>query len=328
MKRVSIGIDIGGTNTAIGVVDRDGKVLVKDSIPTAKHGNIDLFVDDMTTAIRELVNSVKQLNPQIEILGLGIGAPNANYYTGTIEHAPNLSFKGVIPLVKLLETNFPDLKAIAITNDANAAAIGEMIYGGAKGMKNFVVYTLGTGVGSGIVVNGDLVYGHDGFAGECGHMTVVSDGRSCGCGGKGHLEAYCSAPGMKRTAFELLSKYNATSSPLAQKCFNELDSKMIFEAAEKGDKVALEVFELTGKWLGMGLANTVHHTSPEAIFLFGGPTAAGNYIFRPAIDSMEQHLLPIFKNRVKILPSQLKAGDAAIVGASALVYKELEKLLN
>jgi glucokinase len=230
-------------------------------------------------------------------------------------------------MVKLLEENFPEMKAIAITNDANAAAIGEMIYGGAKGMKNIVVYTLGTGVGSGIVVNGDLVYGHDGFAGECGHTLVVPNGRHCGCGGKGHLEAYCSAPGMKRTAFELLAKYNATTSLLADKCYNELDSKMIFEAAEKGDKVALEVFELTGKWLGIGLANTVHHLSPEAIFLFGGPTAAGSYIFRPTIDSMEDHLLPIFKNRVKVLPSQLKLGDAAIVGASALVYKELDKIL-
>jgi glucokinase len=327
MKNVSIGIDVGGTNTVIGVVDRDGKVLVKDSIKTPAHGNINQFIDDITKSVRDLVHAVVALNPKIEILGLGIGAPNANYYTGNIEHAPNLSFKGVVPMVKLLEENFPEMKAIAITNDANAAAIGEMIYGGAKGMKNIVVYTLGTGVGSGIVVNGDLVYGHDGFAGECGHTLVVPNGRHCGCGGKGHLEAYCSAPGMKRTAFELLAKYNATTSLLADKCYNELDSKMIFEAAEKGDKVALEVFELTGKWLGIGLANTVHHLSPEAIFLFGGPTAAGSYIFRPTIDSMEDHLLPIFKNRVKVLPSQLKLGDAAIVGASALVYKELDKIL-
>lgn len=327
MKNVSIGIDVGGTNTAIGVVDREGKVLVKDSIKTPTHGNISQFIDDITKSVRELTNAVAALNPKIEILGLGIGAPNANYYTGNIEHAPNLSFKGVVPMVKLLEDNFPEMKAIAITNDANAAAIGEMIYGGAKGMKNFVIYTLGTGVGSGLVVNGDLVYGHDGFAGECGHTVIVPNGRHCGCGGKGHLEAYCSAPGMKRTAFELMAKYNATTSLLADKCFNELDSKMIFDAAEKGDKVALEVFELTGKWLGIGLANTVHHLSPEAIFLFGGPTAAGSYIFRPTIDSMEQNLLPIFKNRVKVLPSQLKLGDAAIVGASALVYKELDKIL-
>lgn len=328
MKKVSIGIDIGGTNTVIGVVDREGHVLVKNSISTPSHGNISLFIDELSTSIRELLHSVKMLNPEIEILGIGIGAPNANYYTGTIEHAPNLSFKGVIQLVKLLETNFPEMKAIVITNDANAAAIGEMIYGGAKGMKNFVVYTLGTGVGSGLVVNGDLVYGHDGFAGECGHVTIIADGRHCGCGGKGHLEAYCSAPGMKRTALELIAKYNASNSLLANISFNELDSLMIFDAAEKDDKVALEVFELTGKWLGQGLAITANHLSPEAIFLFGGPTAAGNYIFRPTIESMEQHLLPIFKNKIKVLPSQLKQGDAAIVGASALVYKELEKILQ
>ncbi len=327
MKKVAIGIDIGGTNTVIGIVDREGNVLVRDSIATSAHGNASLFVDEISGSVRSLINAVKKLNPEIEVLGIGIGAPNANYYTGTIEHAPNLSFKGIIPFVKLLETNFPELKAIAITNDANAAAIGEMIYGGAKGMKNFVVYTLGTGVGSGVVVNGTLVYGADGFAGECGHTTIVEGGRVCGCGGSGHLEAYCSAPGMKRTAFELLSKYNAVNSPLASKCFNELDSKAIFEAAENGDPIAREVFELTGKWLGLGLANTVHHLSPEAIFLFGGPTAAGNYIFRPTINSMEQHLLPIFKNKVKVLPSQLKSGDAAIVGASALVYSELERSL-
>lgn len=187
------------------------------------------------------------------------------------------------------------------------------------------MYTLGTGVGSGIVVNGDLVYGHDGFAGECGHTTLVPEGRNCGCGGKGHLEAYCSAPGMKRTAFELMAKYNANDSLLADKSFRELSSKDIYEAALKGDKVAIEVFEQTGKYLGQGLADTVHHLSPEAIFLFGGPVAAGDFIFKPTIESMEKHLLPIFKNKIKVLPSKLKAGDAAIVGASALVWKEIEK---
>jgi glucokinase len=271
------------------------------------------------------MNSVTLMNPDIEVMGIGIGAPNGNYYAGTIEYAANLAFKGIVPLVKLLKLKFPELQAIALTNDANAAAIGEMIYGGAKGMKNFVMYTLGTGVGSGIIVNGDLVYGCDGFAGECGHTTLIPDGRLCGCGAYGHFEAYCSAPGMKRTAFELMVKYNATDSLLADKSFNELDSKMIFDAAERGDKIANEVFEQTGKWLGQGFADTAHHLSPEAIFLFGGPTAAGDYIFKPAKESMEQHLLTSFKNKIKILPSQLKPGDAAIVGASALVYKELEK---
>lgn len=325
MKKVTIGVDIGGTNTAIGVVDDLGNVMVKDNLATPQHGNIDLYVDDLSDAIRKLINSVMLLNADIEILGIGIGAPNANYYTGTIEHAANLAFKGIVHLVDLLKAKFPELKAIAMTNDANAAAIGEMIYGGAKGMKNFVMYTLGTGVGSGIVVNGDLVYGHDGFAGECGHTMLVAGGRLCGCGAWGHLEAYCSAPGMKRTAFELMAKYNANDSLLANKSFQELDSKMIYDAAVKGDKVASEVFELTGQWLGQGLADTVHHLSPEAIFLFGGPTAAGDLIFKPTKESMEKHLLAVFRNKVKILPSQLKPGDAAIVGASALVYKEIEK---
>lgn len=325
MKKVAIGVDIGGTNTAIGVVDPEGNVMVKDNIPTPSHGDINKYISDLSDAIKALIKSVKLLNAEIQVLGIGIGAPNGNYYSGTIEYAPNLSFQGVVHLVQLLRKHFPDMEALALTNDANAAAIGEMIYGGAKGMKNFVMFTLGTGVGSGLVVNGDLVYGSDGFAGECGHTTLIPGGRPCGCSALGHLEAYCSAPGMKRTAFELMAHYNANDSLLADKSFQELDSKMIFDAAEKGDKVALEVFEKTGAWLGQGLADTVHHLSPEAIFLFGGPTAAGDYIFKPTKENMEKHLLPIFKNKIKILPSQLKAGDAAIVGASALVWKELDK---
>lgn len=325
MKKVSIGVDIGGTNTAIGVVDESGNVLVKDNIKTPAHGDFDRYISDLAFAINEVIKSVKLLNENLEVIGIGIGAPNGNYYSGTIEYAPNLSFKGVLNLVKLLRYHFPEMRAIALTNDANAAAIGEMIYGGAKGMKNFVLFTLGTGVGSGIVVNGDLVYGSDGFAGEIGHTTLIPGGRPCGCSALGHLEAYCSASGMKRTAFELLVHYNANDSLLANKSFKELGSKMIFEAAEQGDKVALEVFEKTGAWLGMGLANTVHYLSPEAIFLFGGPTAAGDYIFKPAKEAMEKHLLPFFQNKIKILPSKLKPGDAAIVGASALVWKEIEK---
>ncbi|MCY1720749.1 ROK family protein [Prolixibacteraceae bacterium Z1-6] len=325
MKKVAIGVDIGGTNTAIGIVDEAGNVMVKDNITTPSHGDIDRYISDLAIAIQELIKSVKLLNSELEILGIGIGAPNGNYYSGTIEYAPNLSFRGVVHLVKLLRAHFPEMQALALTNDANAAAIGEMIYGGAKDMKNFVMFTLGTGVGSGIVVNGDLVYGHDGFAGECGHTTLIPGGRLCGCTALGHLEAYCSASGMKRTAFEIMVQDNATDSLLADKSFNELDSKMIYEAAQKGDKVALEVFEKTGAWLGQGLADTVHHLSPEAVFLFGGPTAAGDYIFKPTKESMEKHLLPIFQDKIKILPSQLKPGDAAIVGASALVWKELNK---
>lgn len=326
MKKVAIGVDIGGTNTAIGVVDNVGRVMVKDSIPTPSHGDINKYITELTVTIQELIKSVKLVNEDLEVIGIGIGAPNGNYYSGTIEYAPNLSFKGIVPLVELLKKNFsPEIATVALTNDANAAAIGEMIYGGAKGVQNFVMFTLGTGVGSGIVVNGDLVYGHDGFAGECGHTTLIPGGRLCGCGALGHLEAYCSAPGMKRTAFEIMARDNASDSLLADKSFKQLDSKMIFEAAEQGDKVALEVFAQTGKWLGEGLADTVHHLSPEAIFLFGGPTAAGDYIFKPTKESMEIHLLPIFKDKIKILPSQLRPGDAAILGASALVWKEIDK---
>ena len=325
MKKVSVGVDIGGTNTAIGVVDEQGHVLTKDNISTPSHGDINQYIEDLSAAINKLITNAKLMNEELEIIGIGVGAPNGNYYSGTIEFAPNLSFKGVVHVVKLLKEHFPELEAIALTNDANAAAIGEMIYGGAKGMKNFVMYTLGTGVGSGVVVNGDLVYGHDGFAGECGHTTLVPGGRLCGCGAKGHLEAYCSAPGMKRTAFELLAKYNAVDSPLANHTFNDLTSKMIYDAAVAGDKVALEVFDLTGHYLGQGIADTIHHLSPEAIFLFGGPLAAGDLIIKPTKASIEEHLLPIFKNKIKLLPSKLDAGDAAIVGASALAWKELEK---
>lgn len=324
-KRIAIGVDIGGTNTAIGVVDPEGNVLVKDNIPTPAHGDITQYISDLSAAINRLIESVKLLNQELDVMGIGIGAPNGNYYSGTIDYAPNLSFKGVVRLIELLKVHFPTMQALALTNDANAAALGEMIYGGAKDMRNFVMFTLGTGVGSGIIVNGDLVYGHDGFAGECGHTILVPDGRLCGCGALGHLEAYCSAPGMRRTAFELLAQYNAANSLLANYSYKELDSKLIYEAAMKGDKVALEVFEKTGAWLGQGLADTVHVLSPEAIFLFGGPTAAGDLIFKPTKENMEKHLLPIYQNKIKILPSKLKPGDAAIVGASALVWKEIEK---
>jgi glucokinase len=325
MKEVAVGVDIGGTNTAIGVVDKAGNVIVKDNIPTPDHGDIDLYISDLAAAIKEVIKSVRLLTKSVEFLGIGIGAPNGNYYTGSIEYAPNLSFNCVVHIIEMLRSHFHDMKVLVLTNDANAAAIGEMIYGGARGMRNFVMFTLGTGVGSGLVVNGDLVYGNDGFAGECGHNTLIPGGRECGCGGSGHLEAYCSASGMKRTAFELLVQCNSTDSLLANKTYKELDAKMIYDAAEQGDKIALEVFEKTGEWLGIGLANTVQHLSPEAIFLFGGPTAAGDYIFKPTKEHMEKHLLPIFRDKIKILPSKLKPGDAAIVGASALVWKELEK---
>ncbi len=339
MKKVAIGIDVGGTNTAIGVVDAEGNVLYekKPQLPTPQKKEnptaskvksdelINAFISAITAEIKDAIETVKQINPDIEVIGIGIGAPNGNYYTGTIEYAPNLPFVGVIHFAQLIQEKFPHLKVVKLTNDANAAALGELIYGGGKGMKNFVMITLGTGLGSGLIVNGDLVYGADGFAGEIGHTIIEPGGRVCGCGALGHLEAYCSATGMKRTVYELLAKYNNTESLLASVPYNEMTSKIVFEAAEKGDVIAKEVFEVTGELLGRGLADTVHHLSPEAIFLFGGPVAAGDYIFKPTTESMERHLLPIFRNKVKVLPSKLSAGTAAIVGASALVWKELEK---
>jgi glucokinase len=283
------------------------------------------YINDLTAGIKTAIEMVKQINPEMEIIGIGIGAPNANYYSGTIEYPPNLPFVGVVNFASLIEKKFPEFKHIKLTNDANAAALGEMIYGGARGMKNFALMTLGTGLGSGLIVNGDLVYGADGFAGECGHTTIVPNGRVCGCGGLGHLEAYCSGTGIKRTVYELLAKYNNSESILANIPYNDMTSKVVFDAAEKGDLIAKEVFENAGELLGRALADTVHYLSPEAIFLFGGAAAAGDYIFKPAKASMERHLLPVFRNKVKILPSKLKEGTAAIVGASALVWKELEK---
>ncbi len=339
MRQVAIGIDIGGTNTAIGVVDREGNILYekKPQLPTPqKRENpnmtvavsdelIEKYIVSLTAEIKTAIETIKQINAEIEVAGIGIGAPNANYYSGTIENAANLPFVGVINFTELIQKNFPHIKYVKLTNDANAAALGEMIYGGAKGMKNFVMITLGTGLGSGIITNGDLVYGADGFAGEVGHTTLVPKGRLCGCGGYGHLEAYCSATGIKRTVYELLAQYNATESELAKVPYSDMTAKIVFDAAENGDPIAKEVFLKTGELLGRSLADTVHYLSPEAIFLFGGAAAAGDYIFKPTKESMEKHLLPTFRNKVKILPSKMKEGSVAIIGASALVWKEIEK---
>jgi len=342
MRQVAIGIDIGGTNTAIGVVDYEGNVLYekKPQLPTPqKRENpnmtmavseelIEKYISSLTLEIKTAIEIVKQINPDIEVAGIGIGAPNGNYYSGTIENAANLPFVGVVHFTDLIQKNFPDIKHVKLTNDANAAALGEMIYGGGKGMKNFVMITLGTGLGSGIIVNGDLVYGADGFAGECGHTTLVPNGRLCGCGGYGHLEAYCSATGIKRTVYELLAQYNATESELAKVPYADMTAKIVYDAAENGDPIAKEVFQNAGELLGRSLADTVHYLSPEAIFLFGGAAAAGDYIFKPTKESLERYVLPTFRNKVKILPSKLKEGSAAIVGASALVWKEMEKNQN
>ena len=274
--------------------------------------------------MKKLSEEIKSTEDSIEenktILGIGIGAPNGNYYNGTIEFAPNLDWKGIVPLVSMFKEyyNVP----IYLTNDANAAALGEMIYGGARNMKDFIMITLGTGLGSGIVVNGELVYGHDGFAGELGHVIVEDGGRLCGCGRHGCLETYCSAPGIKNTAIELIQE-SKIESVLRNYTIEELTSKLISDAARNRDEIALSSYEKTGKILGIALANSVAHTNPEAIFLFGGVTKAGNVLFDPIIRYFENNLLEIYKNKVKILPSKLAEGDAAIVGASALVWKEI-----
>ncbi|MCX8056538.1 MAG: ROK family protein [Ignavibacteria bacterium] len=313
-----LGIDVGGTNTVFGLIDKEGKDYLIDSIPTNRTQPAeDLFV----RLFQKYNQRVKELNLEFNLVGIGIGAPNANYYKKTIEYPPNLNW-GFVEIEKIIGKFFS--QPVALTNDANAAAIGEMYYGAAKGMKDFIVITLGTGLGSGIVVDGNLVYGHDGFAGEIGHTVVFPDGRECGCGKKGCLETYVSAPGIKRTVFELLSKYNYESK-LRNLSYSELDAKLITDAALEGDKIALEAFDFTSKILGMKLADAVAHTSPEAIILFGGLANAGDLLIVPTKKYMEEYLFHVFRNKVKILKSELNEGKSAVLGAAALIWHELNK---
>ncbi len=315
-----VGIDIGGTNTVFGFVDRDGNILGEDSLSTTQYVEPEVFVAALYEKI--MVTKAKRC-PEVEILGFGIGAPMGNINKGTIEYPADLPWKGIIPLAALFNryTSLP----VVVTNDANAAAVGEMIYGGAKGMKNFVVITLGTGLGSGFVVDGKLVYGHDGFAGEIGH-TVIRPGdsnRDCGCGRKGCLETYVSASGIKRTMLKILAD-KLDPSELRKVSFDELDSRKIYDAAKKGDKLALRAFERTGAMLGFKLADVVAHTNPEAIFLFGGLALAKELIFEPAREHMEKNLLSIYQGKVKLLPSELSAQNAAVLGASSLIWSNRE----
>lgn len=319
MKQVTAGIDIGGTNTVAGFVDRDGNCLAEISTPTKEYTEIGPYMKNLCGLMKAELDK----HADWQLMGIGIGAPNANYHRGTIEEAPNLSWKGTVHFCDLMGEYFPNIK-IAITNDANAAAMGEMIFGAAKGMKDFVVITLGTGLGSGIVVNGDLVYGHDGFAGEVGHTTVFPNGRQCGCGKKGCLETYASATGIVRTITELMCNSRKPSS-LRDIPNSKLTSYDVFKAYQNGDELAKECFEYTGKILGMKLADVVCHTSPSTIFLFGGPAKAGDAIIAPTKKSMEEYLLPIFKNKIDIKLSGLMDCNAAVLGASALAWKELEK---
>jgi glucokinase len=317
---VAVGIDIGGTNTVFGFVDRSGNILGEDTLKTSHYDEPEVYVAALYEKI--MVAREKSGN-NIDLIGFGIGAPMGNINKGTIEHAADLKWKGIIPLAELFgkHTNLP----VIVTNDANAAAVGEMIFGGARGMKNFVVITLGTGLGSGFVINGKLVYGHDGFAGEIGH-TAIRPGpsnRDCGCGRKGCLETYVSATGLKRSLLKIMADSNEPSE-LRKYSFNELDAKLIHDAAVRGDYIARRAFTHTGRMLGYKLADVVAHTNPEAIFLFGGLALARDLIFEPAKEYMEENLLSIYKDKVKLLPSELSTHNAAVLGASSLIWSKEE----
>ncbi|MDE6483312.1 MAG: ROK family protein [Rikenellaceae bacterium] len=319
MKQLVVGIDIGGTNSVFGLVDREGNMYGEGVVPTRKFPDFDQYLEELFIGIS---NISKNVGEEFELMGIGIGAPNANYYDGTIWNAANLVWKGTVPFVEKMKRYYPNIPII-ITNDANAAAIGEMIYGGAKGMKDFIVVTLGTGLGSGFVSGGKLIYGHDSFAGELGHVIVNKGGRMCGCGRKGCLETYVSATGIKRTAFKLLADH-LEDSEFRNISYNDLTAEMITKAALNGDPLAIEAYEYTGMMLGQALADAVAITSPEAIFLFGGLAKAGKYIFEPTKRHMEMHMLANFRNKVKLLPSGIDGKNAAVLGASALIWQERE----
>ena len=314
-KPYVVGMDIGGTNTVFGVVDSRGNVLASDSVKTQQYTQIEEYVD---AVCKKLLPLIQQFGGAEKIKGMGVGAPNGNYYSGTIEFAPNLPWRGIIPLAAMFEDKLGI--PTALTNDANAAAIGEMTYGAARGLKDFIMITLGTGVGSGIVINGQLVYGHDGFAGELGHVIVNPEGRVCGCGRKGCLETYCSATGVARTAREFLAA-RTDASLLRNIPAESIVSKDVYDAAVQGDKLAQEIFEFTGNILGEALADAIAFSSPEAIILFGGLAKSGDYIMKPIMKAMENNLLNIYKGKAKLLVSELKDSDAAVLGASALAWE-------
>lgn len=317
-KQYVIGVDIGGQTTKIGVVDARGNVLEQSVIRTDTHTDENLFVDDLVAALKPLMEARGGVE---SFKGIGIGAPNGNYYTGTIELAPNLSWGGnkVIRLADLVSEKIG--LPVALTNDANAAAVGEMTYGAAKGMKNFIIITLGTGVGSGIVINGEVVYGHDGFAGELGHtIQIRRNGRPCGCGRTGCLEAYTSAIGVARTAREMLETTDRKSL-LRDLPIDDITSKDVAEAAQKGDQLAIDIFEFTGKILGEAFADFVAFSAPEAIILFGGLAKSGDLIKKPIIEHMNKNMLNLWRDKIKVEFSQLKESDAAILGASALGWE-------
>jgi glucokinase len=309
MEEVVAGIDIGGTNTTIGLVSKAGRVLAKDGLKTRNYPEIGGFVIAANQVINKQMENLRHDIPELRLKGIGIGAPNANPFKGTIENAPNLSWRGIVPLAKLMSDS---LNAhCKLTNDAKAAALGEQQFGAAKGMKDFLVITLGTGLGSGIIANGSLVYGHDGFAGELGHVIVVPGGRLCGCGRHGCLETYVSATGLVRTYRELNTEASL-----------EIDARAVAELAQAGDAIAIEAYRRTGEMLGFSLANSVAYTSPEAIFLFGGLIRAGEILFKPTREAFEANLLNNYKGHIKIHPSALHESDAAVLGAASIIWNE------
>lgn len=313
LKPNVVGIDIGGTNSVIGLVSRDGQVIATSSIKTQSYPEFSQYADALSDAIKSLVAANGGID---KVQGVGVGAPNANFYTGNIEYAANLPWKGIIPFASEISKRVG--LPVALTNDANAAAIGEMTYGVARGMKDFIMITLGTGVGSGIVANGQMIYGHDGFAGELGHCIVVRNGRQCGCGNCGCLETYTSATGVARTAREFLEKRANEDSLLRKFPAADITSKDVFDAAKAGDQMAKDIFAFTGEILGQSLADFVKFSSPEAFVLFGGLAKSGDLLIEPIKKAMEANLMPIFRNKVKILLSGMKEADAAVLGASAL----------
>lgn len=317
MKEVVAGIDIGGTNTVFGLVERTGNIVTENSLKTTDYPDINNYVLALQTSINRLMAG----NTGLKLAGIGIGAPNANYHRGTIELAPNLAWKGIVPIAEYVRKKID--VPVVITNDAKATAMGEMIFGGAKKMKNFIVLTLGTGLGSGIVIDGKVLYGHTGFAGELGHTIVVPGGRDCGCGRQGCYETYASASGVVRTVLNLLSEMKEESL-LRDIPPSQLTSKKIADAAAHNDPVALEAMDYTAEMLAFGIANAVGFSSPEAVFLFGGLAKAGEMLYAPVREYVDQKVQPIFKGTVKILPSGIPENNAAVLGAAALAWNELK----
>lgn len=316
-KPYVLGVDVGGTNTAFGIVDARGQVIASDSIKTKKHAEFDDYVAELHDNVMRLL---KANDAEDKIQGIGIGAPNANYYTGEIVNPPNLPWGPVIPLAEKVSEAFGGIP-VAVTNDANAAALGEMTYGAARGMKDFIMITLGTGVGSGIVINGNMVYGHDGNAGELGHLVMKrNNGRMCGCGRTGCLEAYCSATGVARTAREFL-EIRQEPSLLRNLDIEDITSKDVYDAAMAGDKLAKDIFDYTGNILGEAFADMIAFSSPQAIILFGGLAKSGDLLLNPIKESLDKNVMPIFRGKTQILVSQLKESDAAVLGASALGWE-------